>query len=180
MEQNVDREAPSYRGRERRKRRLRQKEENYGKLTVIESRIGDECFASWAFQAGISGSGGVANALQVVMPEGRTPGRHDGRDAEVRRFSPFPLCRHPFSADDTLIPIFSSRSLLALCPVCCFCFSFNVSLSLSFSLSLFLSSSSCSLSLSFSFFQFKRNHFISRCRNNNRLYHQASHARNRR
>lgn len=31
------------------------------------------------------------------MPEGRTPGRHDGRDAEVRRFSPLPLRRHPSS-----------------------------------------------------------------------------------
>ncbi|KOX78770.1 hypothetical protein WN51_08529 [Melipona quadrifasciata] len=49
----------------RRPRTAREKEENYGKLTVIEMRIGDECFASWAFQAGISGSGGVANALQV-------------------------------------------------------------------------------------------------------------------
>lgn len=71
-------------------------------LTVIEIRIGDERFAGWTFEAGISGSGGVANALQVVMPEGRTPGRHDGRDAEVRRFSPFPFRRHPFSPPTTL------------------------------------------------------------------------------
>lgn len=70
-------------------------------LTVIEIRIGDERFAGWTFEAGISGSGGVANALQVVMPEGRTPGRHDGRDAEVRRFSPFPFRRHPFSPPTT-------------------------------------------------------------------------------
>lgn len=85
------------------------------KLTVIESRIGDECFASWTFQAGISGSGSVANALQVVMPEGRTPGRHDGRDAEVRRFSPFPLRRHPFTGDDTLISILFFSPLLSSC-----------------------------------------------------------------
>lgn len=66
------------------------------RLTMIESRVGDESSGSWTFQVGVSGSGGVADALQVVMPEGRTPGRHDGRDAEVRRFSPFPLRRHPF------------------------------------------------------------------------------------
>ena len=111
---------------------------------MIEGRTGDECFASWTFQAGISGSGGVANALQVVMPEGRTPGRHDGRDAEVRRFSPFPLCRHPFSVDDTLIPIFPSassfsRPVLPLFLVQRLSSSLSLSLSLSHSLSFSLS-----------------------------------------
>ena len=109
---------------------------------MIEGRTGDECFASWTFQAGISGSGGVANALQVVMPEGRTPGRHDGRDAEVRRFSPFPLCRHPFSVDDTLIPIFPSASSFSRPVLPLFLvqrLSSSLSLSLSHTLSLSLS-----------------------------------------
>lgn len=64
-------------------------------LTMIQRRISHESFASRAFQVGVSGGSSVADALQVVMPEGRTPGRHDGRDAEVRRFSPLPLRRHP-------------------------------------------------------------------------------------
>lgn len=66
-------------------------------LTIVERRASHESFASWTFQAGVSGGSSVADALQVVMPEGRTPGRHDGRDAEVRRFSPLSLRRHPSS-----------------------------------------------------------------------------------
>lgn len=54
------------------------------------------------------------------MPEGRTPGRHDGRDAEVRRFSPLPLRRHPSSrarrhllvrVQSLVTPIFLLRSI---------------------------------------------------------------------
>lgn len=48
------------------------------------------------------------------MPEGRTPGRHDGRDAEVRRFSPLSLRRHPSSRArrrHTLIRTFFDLSL---------------------------------------------------------------------
>lgn len=118
-------------------------------LTVIEIRIGDERFAGWTFEAGISGSGGVANALQVVMPEGRTPGRHDGRDAEVRRFSPFPFRRHPFSPPTThfdsldfslalSLPFFLSFHTVLFLPLLFFFF---------FASSLYLSSRSLSLSL---------------------------------
>lgn len=120
-------------------------------LTVIEIRIGDERFAGWTFEAGISGSGGVANALQVVMPEGRTPGRHDGRDAEVRRFSPFPFRRHPFSPPTThfdsldfslalSLPFFLSFHTVLFLPLLFFFF---------FASSLYLSSRSLSLSLFF-------------------------------
>lgn len=83
-------------------------------LTVIESGIGDESSGSRTLQVGVSGSGGVADALQVVMPEGRTPGRHDGRDAEVRRFSPFPFRRHPSSCDDTSVSNLLGNSLPSL------------------------------------------------------------------
>lgn len=89
----------------RRSRKKKTKQERKGekkdkgrkkRLTVIQRRGSDESLARRAFQAGVSGgSSGVADALQVVMPEGRTPGRHDGRDTEVRRFSPLPLRRHP-------------------------------------------------------------------------------------
>ena len=154
--------------------REKKRRKSYGKLTVIEVRIGYECFASWTFQAGISGSSGVANALQVVMPEGRTPGRHDGRDAEVRRFSPFPLCRHPFSTDDTLIPEYFPRVLFSPRVWCAASASPSTSLSLSLSLSL-PPSLPLSVSLPLSFFLFlflliflllQRNHFVSRSRNN--------------
>lgn len=67
------------------------------RLTMIHCWTRNKFCAGWAFHAGISASSGVADARQVVMPEGRTPGRHDGRDAEVRRFSPLPLCRHSSS-----------------------------------------------------------------------------------
>lgn len=50
-----------------------------------------------AFHIGV-GRRVTTKALQVVMSEGRTPGRHDGRDAEVRRFTPFPLHGHSFFA----------------------------------------------------------------------------------
>lgn len=65
---------------------------------MIQRRICHEFLVSWTFQAGVSGGSSVADGtLQVVMPEGRTPGRHDGRNAEVRRFSPLSLRRHPSS-----------------------------------------------------------------------------------
>lgn len=114
-------------------------------LTVIEIRIGDERFGGWTFEAGISGSGGVANALQVVMPEGRTPGRHDGRDAEVRRFSPFPFRRHPFSPPTTHFDSLDFSLALSLL----FFLSFHTVLFLPllfFASSLYLSSRSLSLS----------------------------------
>lgn len=117
-------------------------------LTVIEIRIGDERFGGWTFEAGISGSGGVANALQVVMPEGRTPGRHDGRDAEVRRFSPFPFRRHPFSPPTTHFDSLDFSLALSLL----FFLSFHTVLFLPllfFASSLYLSSRSLSLSLFF-------------------------------
>lgn len=84
------------------------------RLTVIQSRRGgDESLAGRTFQAGVGGGSSVADALQVVMPEGRTPGRHDGRDAEVRRFSPLPLRRHPSSrARDVTLRFFALRVLL--------------------------------------------------------------------
>lgn len=47
------------------------------------------------------------------MPQGRTPGRHDGRDAEVRRFSPLPLRRHPSSRLDDTLTRTRFKSLLA-------------------------------------------------------------------
>lgn len=59
------------------------------------------------------------------MPEGRTPGRHDGRDAEVRRFSPLPLRRHPSSrarrhllvrVQSLVTPIFLLRSISCFPP----------------------------------------------------------------
>lgn len=58
---------------------------------MIETWRCDESFAA-AFHRVV---GCITKTLQVVMSEGRTPGRHDGRDAEVRRFAPFPLHRHP-------------------------------------------------------------------------------------
>lgn len=64
---------------------------------MIQCRIIYEALASWTFQVGVSGGSSVADALQVVMPEGRTPRRHNGRYAEVRRFSPLSLRRHPSS-----------------------------------------------------------------------------------
>lgn len=81
------------------------------KLTVIQLRVGDESSAGWTFQASVGGGSSVADALQVVMPEGRTPGRHDGRDAEVRRFSPLPLRRHPSSRARRHLLVRVSRSV---------------------------------------------------------------------
>lgn len=41
---------------------------------------------------GVTSITNTLESLQVVMSKGRTPGRHDGRDTEVRRFSPLALC----------------------------------------------------------------------------------------
>lgn len=64
---------------------------------MVQCRTGNESFAARAFQVGVSSGSGVVDALQVVMREGRTSGRHDGRDTKVRRFTPLSLRRHASS-----------------------------------------------------------------------------------
>jgi len=93
----------------------KEKRKRLKRLTIVQPRVSHESLASWTFQAGVGGGSSVADALQVVMPEGRTPGRHDGRDAEVRRFSPLSLRRHPFSRARRRhsCPSFGSRLLPA-------------------------------------------------------------------
>jgi hypothetical protein len=69
------------------------------RLTVVERRADrDVSGPAAAFQGDVGRrvAGGRGKALQVVMLEGRTLGRHDGRDAEVRHLvAAFPLGRHP-------------------------------------------------------------------------------------
>lgn len=126
-------------------------------IVVIQSRFrDDESFGRWTFQSS------VANALQVVMPEGRTPGRHDGRDAEVSRLAPLPLRRHPSRGSCTRDNFLPSLFFCLLVASCCFFSSFFLFSSSSSSSSFYVSFLEFRLSLS-RFSRKLRNFWLNRC-----------------